>query len=294
MSTCKPFSYGGQALIEGVMMRGRETYAMAVRKPDGEIIVEKKPVPHWLTKWKITRLPFIRGFFNLMDSMVLGFSAISFSALQSGETEDEKMSSWQMAVTMIIAMLLGSLLFIVIPVYAASFTLPYLQKQYGDGFAQFGRSITEGLLRVIFFVTYIWAIGQMQEIKRVFSYHGAEHQTINALEAGKELVPEEVEKFSTIHPRCGTSFIIIVMIIMIIIFTFVGKTSIGMRMLIKFFMMPIVAGISYELLKLSAKYNHFWLVRVLIAPGLWVQKLTTRKPDRGMLEVAIAALKAVM
>lgn len=282
----KPFSYGGQALIEGVMMRGKDAYAMAVRKPDGSIIVEKRSVPHWLTKWKITKIPFIRGFFNLLDSMILGFGAISFSAMQAGETEEEALSSWQMALTLLLSIAIGALLFIAIPVYTASFVLPYV--------GQFGRSLTEGLLRVFIFVLYIWLIGRFEDIKRVFGYHGAEHKTINAFEAGKELVPEEVSNFSNIHPRCGTSFIIIVMLLMIVVFTFVGRTTVLMRMLIKFLMMPVIAGISYEILKFSAKHNDLFFIRVLIAPGLWVQQLTTNDPDKGMLEVAIAALKAVL
>lgn len=289
----KPFTYGGQALIEGVMMRGKETYAMAVRKPDGEIIIEKKVVPHWLTKWKLTKLPFIRGFFSLLDSMILGFTAISFSAMQAGETEDEKLSSWEMALTMLLSVAIGALLFIAIPVYSANFLWAYL-KQIDASMADFGRSLAEGILRVGIFILYIWIIGRFEDIKRVFAYHGAEHKTINAFEAGKELTPEEVDKFSTIHPRCGTSFIIIVMILMIVIFTFVGTTTIWMRMLIKLLMMPFVAGISYEFLKLSAKYCNSPIVKFLIAPGLWVQRLTTRKPDKKMLEVSIAALKAVL
>lgn len=289
----KPFAYGGQALIEGVMMRGKDTYAMAVRKPDGSIALEKKPVPHWLTKWKITQLPFIRGFFNLIDMMILGFSAISFSAAQAGETEEESLSSWEITLTMLVAVVIGTVLFIAIPVYGGSFMLDYFKSFATENTAQFARSVTEGLLRVIIFVSYIWAIGRMEEIKRVFAYHGAEHKTINALEAGQELTPEKVEKFSTIHPRCGTSFIVIVMLLMVIVFTFVGRTGILLRMLIKIVMMPVIAGISYELLKLSAKYGRNPLVRILIAPGLWIQRLTTNEPDRGMLEVAIKALKAV-
>jgi uncharacterized protein YqhQ len=186
----------------------------------------------------------------------------------------------------LVAIGLGVGLFIIVPVFLAAFSLPYI--------GQFGRSALEGLIRMAIFLGYIIAISRMKDIQRIFAYHGAEHKTILTFEAGEELTPENAKKYSTIHPRCGTSFILMVMLLMIFVFTFVGRTDVFLRILIKIAMMPVVAGLAYELIKFSSKHPNSRLVQVLVAPGLWLQRLTTREPDKEQLEVAITALKAVL
>jgi uncharacterized protein YqhQ len=212
--------------------------------------------------------------------------AITWSASQFGEAEEEKLTPWELTITVLIAIGAGVGMFIILPVSAASFALPVI--------GPFGRSALEGLIRVALFLGYVYAIGQMKDIQRIFAYHGAEHKTIAAFEAGEELIPENAKKYSRIHPRCGTSFILMVMILMILIFTFVGQTGAFMRVIIKILMMPVVAGLAYEVIKFSGRHSGSKLVQVLIAPGMWLQKLTTREPDDAQLEVAIAALKAVL
>lgn len=282
----KPLQYGGQAVIEGVMMQGAAKSAIAIRKASGEIIVKEDQRIPLREKYPVLKWPVIRGSVALIESMVVGVQALTWSASQAGEAEEEQLSSWEIALTMLVAFGLGIVLFVVVPVYLASFTLPVL--------GQFGRSATEGLIRVAIFIAYVAAIGRMPDIQRVFAYHGAEHKAISTLEAGEELTPKNANKYSPIHRRCGTSFILMVMILMIFIFTFIGQTTVFYRILIKIALMPAVAGLAYEGIKLSAKYPQSKLVQALVAPGLWVQKLTTREPDESQLEVAIAALKAVV
>ncbi|HHT63297.1 MAG: DUF1385 domain-containing protein [Bacillota bacterium] len=282
----KPFQYGGQAVIEGVMMLGAKGSAIAVRKPSNEIVLKESTRTPLREKYPILKWPIFRGCVSLFESLIVGIQAITWSANQVGESEEEKLTPWELTVTIIIALGLGIGMFILLPVSAASFALPVV--------GPFGRSALEGLIRVIIFIGYIYAIGQMKDIQRIFAYHGAEHKTIAALEAGEELVPENARKYSRIHPRCGTSFILMVMILMILIFTFIGQTGTLMRVFIKILMMPVVAGLAYEVIKFSGRHSQNKLVQALVAPGMWLQKLTTREPDDAQLEVAIAALKAVM
>ena len=282
----KPFFYGGQAVIEGVMMMGPEGYAVSVRRPDGSISTRKEKQHSVKEKFPFLKWPIIRGFVNLIEMLVLGMSTITWSANQSGE-EEEELSPKEMALAVVIALVAVVGLFLVLPTWLGTWLRPHI----GD----FGRSLLEGIVRIIIFLIYLVLIRRMEDILRVFQYHGAEHKTINAYEAGEELIPEKVAAYSTRHLRCGTSFVLMVMIMMIIVFTFVGQTETAWaRVLIKLICMPFVAGLTYEFTRWSARHCQNRCVRVLITPGLWLQRLTTEEPDLEQLAVAIRSLKAVI
>ncbi len=281
----KVCQYGGQAVIEGVMMKGPEQLAIAVRKEDQSIVVEERSVNSITKKLKFLKWPFIRGIFVLLESMIIGVQALTFSANQSVEEEAE-LSTWELALTIIIAMGLGVLLFVVAPTTAARF-LYFFDNVYLI-------NLLEGLIRISIFLIYVILISRMKDIQRVFQYHGAEHKVIHTYEYGEELTVANAKQHSTLHPRCGTSFLLIVMVIMIFLFSFLGKPSLLVRIVSRILLLPIVAGISYEIIKLSGKYAHTPVMKVIIAPGLWLQKLTTREPDESQLEVAVTALKAVL
>lgn len=282
----KPFYYGGQAVIEGVMMMGPENYAVSARCPDGTISTKISKHHSIKEKFPFLRWPVIRGFVNLIEMLILGMSTITWAANQSGE-EEEELSAKEMAFAIVIALVAVIGLFMLLPVWIGTMA----HEAVGD----FGRSFIEGILRIGIFVLYVAAIRRMSDIRRVFEYHGAEHKTINAYEAGEVLTPENVAKYSTRHLRCGTSFVLMVMIFMIIIFTFVGQTdSVWARTLIKIICMPLVAGITYEFNRFAAGHCHNRLIRILITPGLWLQRLTTEEPALDQLEVAIRSLKAVI
>ncbi|MGI6065484.1 MAG: DUF1385 domain-containing protein [Bacillota bacterium] len=282
----KPFQYGGQAVIEGVMMLGARGSAIAVRKSSHEIVLKESTRVPLRERFPILKWPLVRGCVSLIESLAIGMQAITWSASQAGESEEEQLKPWELVLTVVVAVGLGIGLFIVVPVFLASFSLPYI--------GQFGRSALEGLIRIGIFLSYIIAISRMKDIQRIFAYHGAEHKTILTFESGEELTPENAMKHSTIHPRCGTSFVLVVMLLMIFVFTFVGRTDVFLRILIKIAMMPIVAGLAYELIRFAGRNPQIRLVQALVAPGLWLQRLTTREPDKEQLEVAITALKAVL
>ncbi len=282
----KPVHYGGQALIEGVMMRAPLEIAIAVRQPDGRITVERRSIHPWST-YPVLKLPIVRGFVALIDSLVIGIKALTFSANQAAEGEGEEIKPLDMFLTVVIALGLGLLLFVALPTGAAhlvQFIVPGAVMQ----------NILEGIIRIAVFLLYIGGISRIKDIQRVFQYHGAEHKTIWAYEDGLDLSVENARKFKTLHPRCGTSFLLIVMAISILVFAFLPLNPIWLRILSRFLAMPLVAGLAYELLKLSGRYHQSVWLRWAIAPGLWLQKLTTREPDDSQLEVAIAALKAVV
>ena len=278
-------NYGGQAVIEGVMMQGPEGNAIAVRTADGNIKTKVTKKKMLREKYPLLGLPLIRGSVSLVDSMATGINMLTWSAAQAGESEEEKLTKKEIAFALIFAAIFSIGLFIVLPVFAASFSV--------DKVGAFGRSFFEGVLRVGIFLAYVLIVGQMSDMKRLFAYHGAEHKTIAAYEAGEELTPENAMKHSRIHPRCGTSFILMTMLLMILVFTFVGQTTPVKRILIKILCMPIVAGISFELFRLPLKFPNSMIVKCLVAPGLWMQRLTTREPSLDQLEVAIAALTSV-
>ena len=282
----KPFFYGGQAVIEGVMMMGPNGYAVSVRRPDGSIATRKEKQHSVKEKFPFLKWPVIRGFVNLIEMLVLGMSTITWSANQSGE-EEEELSAKEMALAIVIALVAVIGLFLVLPTWLGT----WLRPQIGD----FGRSLLEGVVRIVIFLIYLLLIRRMDDILRVFQYHGAEHKTINAYESGEELTPENVANYSTRHLRCGTSFVLMVMIMMIIVFTFIGQTeTVWARVLIKLVSMPFVAGLTYEFTRWSARHCQNRCVRVLITPGLWLQRLTTEEPDLDQLAVAIRSLKAVI
>ena len=278
---------GGQAVIEGVMMRGPGKIAVAVRKPNGEITVDLKPAGSISDRHPILKKPFLRGVVSLVESLIYGMKALSFSAQASGEEEEEQMSSLELAGTIAFSVGLAVALFVVLPTGA----MKLLQN---TGVSPVVLNLCEGLLRLGIFLLYIWGISRQKDIQRVFQYHGAEHKTIYTYEHGLPLRVENVRPFSTLHPRCGTNFLMIVMLISIFIFTFLGWPSLWERILSRILLMPVVAGISYEIIRFAGKHMDKPWVRTAILPGLALQKLTTRQPDDDQIEVAIASLKAVL
>lgn len=277
---------GGQAVIEGVMMRGKTHVAVAVRQPDGEISVDVRPVNSISDRYPILKKPFLRGVVSLVESLVMGMKALAYSAQVSGD-EDEKLDSKEMAMTIAVSAGLAILLFIVIPTWSMRFLTGITQDHMV-------LNLAEGVLRMAIFLAYIAGISAMDDIQRVFQYHGAEHKTIYTYEAGLPLKVENVRPFSTLHPRCGTNFLMIVMLISMFIFTFLGWPSLWERILSRILLMPVIAGVSYELIRYAGAHTDNPLVRIAITPGLLLQKLTTRQPDDSQIEVAIASLKEVV
>jgi hypothetical protein len=276
---------GGQAVIEGVMMRDANKTATAVRLPNGEIAVETHPVTSIRERYPVLNLPLIRGSVIMVESLVIGMRALSFSAQAAGE-EDEQMTKKEIAMTILFALVLASVLFIVIPTGAA-----HLAAAYTDDPVVF--NLIEGGIRLLVFLLYIWGISFMGGIRRVFQYHGAEHKTIHCYEAGEALTVENVQKFPRLHPRCGTNFLLIVMVVAIVFHVFFGWPDLWLRILSRLAVLPVVAGVSYEIIRFAGRSeNH--IVRIMITPGLWLQYLTTRPPEGEMVEVAIESLKAVL
>lgn len=284
---------GGQAVIEGVMMRAPRSMAIAVRRPNGEIVVRKEMVVPLSERYPVVKLPIVRGAVALFSSLIIGIKALNFSANEA-VTEEEKegegdkggeLSSWAMAGTMAVAFGFGICLFFLFPLYLTKLMTPVI----GDNNIIF--NLVDGVIRVIVFLLYIWGISRMSDIQRVFQYHGAEHKCIFAYEALEELTIENVKKYSRLHPRCGTSFLLIVMLVSIAVFSLIPKLwpfylKAGSRIVL----LPLIAGISYEFLRWSAKNDSHPLVKMIITPGLALQRLTTREPDDGQLEVAIRSL----
>jgi len=276
---------GGQAVIEGVMMRDAHRTATAVRLPNGEIDVETRTVSSIRDRYLVLNLPLIRGSVIMVESLIIGMRALSFSAQAAGE-EDEQMTKKEIAMTILFALVLASILFIVIPTGAA-----HLAAAYTDDPIVF--NLIEGGIRLMVFLLYIWGISFMGGIRRVFQYHGAEHKTIHCYEAGEALTVENVQKFPRLHPRCGTNFLLIVMVVAIVFHVFFGWPDLWLRILSRLAILPVVAGVSYEIIRFAGRSeNH--LVHILITPGLWLQYLTTRPPADEMVEVAIESLKAVL
>lgn len=279
--------YGGQAVIEGVMMRGARNMAIAVRKPSGEVLLHSEPLPAGIYNSPIGRLPFVRGLTMLWDTLVLGTRALMFSADAALSDEDVKFEGPVMWGTLLLSFGLAIGLFVLLPLFLVSLvdrfiTLPLLSN------------LAEGLVRLAFFVVYLIAIGRMPDIRRVFAYHGAEHKTVNAFEAGAPLTPHSVAAYSTTHTRCGTSFLLSVLLIFVLLTSLLGRPPLVWRIVSRLALVPVVSAVAYEVIKLSAAHQDNPLVRILAAPGLWLQRLTTLQPDERMLEVAIAALQRVV
>ena len=275
---------GGQAVIEGVMMRGFGKVATAVREPDGNINVQIKTVTSITERFPILKLPFLRGAVSLFESLILGMKSLSFSAQAAGE-EDEQLTDKELIGTIILAIGLACVLFIAIPTFAAKF----FHTLTDDPIIL---NLAEGFLRLIIFLAYLFAISQMKDIQRVFQYHGAEHKTIFCYEADLPLTVENVKKFPRLHPRCGTAFLLIVMLVSIFVFAFLGWPELWIRILSRIILLPLVAGISYEIIRFSARSKNSF-IKLATLPGLWLQYLTTREPDDSMIEVAIKSLEAV-
>ena len=280
------FSYGGQAVIEGVMMRGRNNLAVAVRRSDGIVLHEEKLQP-WAQRYPILGVPLVRGSVALIESLIMGVRALSFSASQFAEEEEAELTTKDMILTIGFAVLLTVGLFIALPAYMVRL----VQAQISSNVLL---NIVEGLIKIGFFLLYILGISAMEDIRRVFEYHGAEHKAINCYEAGEPLTVENVAKYTTVHRRCGTNFLLIVFFTSIFVFSFFGRPPFLQRVLLHIALLPVVAGIAYELIRLAGRPNRPWWVEVIAAPGLLLQKLTTREPDADQIEVAIKALQVVI
>ena len=281
----KKITIGGQAVIEGVMMRGPELVATAVRNPQGRIELEVKPVNSIADRYPIFKKPMLRGCVSLFESLVMGIRSLGYSAQMAGE-EDEQLTDKELAGTMIFAFALAAVLFIAIPTGAAKLFHVITEDPVF-------LNLMEGFLRLFIFMAYIFAISRMKDIQRVFQYHGAEHKTIACFEAGEALTVENVARHTRLHKRCGTSFLLIVMLVSIFVFAFLGWPDLAERIASRIILLPVVAGISYEIIRFSANSDNClrgWAVK----PGLWLQKLTTREPEPEMIEVAIESAKAVL
>ncbi|HNR04795.1 MAG TPA: DUF1385 domain-containing protein [Bacillota bacterium] len=289
----KPKAVGGQAVIEGVMMKGAEDIAIAVRKPDGEIVVKKEKLKS--NRKKISKIPIIRGIFTFVDSLVLGVNALLYSSEFVDVEEEEKKKPSKLDeflekniiwISVVISVVFSVVLFILLPTVLVG----VLKAYTGNTLILNG---IEGIVRIAIFLGYILAISGMKDIRRVFEYHGAEHKSIFCYEHGEELTVENVKKYGRLHPRCGTSFLFIVMIVSILLFSLFRWSGLLMRLVIRILLIPIVAGISYEIIKWAGK-SESKLSCIVSTPGMWLQKLTTREPDDKQIEVAVEALKNVL
>jgi uncharacterized protein YqhQ len=282
----KPFNYGGQAVIEGVMMRGARTMAVALRHPQGHLVVKTEALNEALYQGPISRVPFVRGLVMLWDALGLGTKALMMSA-DVAAGEEVSLSgpvSWG---TAIVGIGLSVGLFMLLPSFLVGLIAPYIPSEWLN-------SLLEGIVRLLLIVGYIWAVGFLPDIRRVFAYHGAEHKTVNAYEAGAPLTVEGVRPFPTAHTRCGTAFLLTLIVLTILVFAPFGRPPLVWRLLSRIVLLPVIAGVAYEFIRLMARLADRPWARVLIAPNLALQRLTTREPDDSMLEVAIAALNAVL
>jgi uncharacterized protein YqhQ len=281
---------GGQAVLEGVMMRGVSTWSVACRKPDGEIEVTSEPIVAWAKRNRLFRVPIIRGVVALAESLKIGFKALAISAnaqLEDEDGEEQEIGGWTWGLTVAFSLVIAIGLFFVVPVGATSLIKDWL----GSAFLFW---LVEGILRTAIFIGYLAAISRLPDLRRVFQYHGAEHKTISCFEAGDELVPARAKVYSRLHPRCGTSFLLIVMVVAIFVFAPLGLPAWYWLVASRILGIPLIAGISYEVIKWAGKHRNKRWVRTLMWPGLMLQNLTTREPDEAQLEVAIRSLQAVL
>ncbi len=286
---------GGQAVIEGVMMRNGNDYAVAVRKPDQTIEVKKDQFIGLNAKWHMKKVPIIRGVLAFIDSLVLGMSTLTYSASfyedeeeaekEKGKDKDGKSDAVFMGLTVALSVVIAVVLFMLTPFFISSLFGKVIKSPMT-------LAVIEGLIRIAIFFIYIVAISQMKDIQRVFMYHGAEHKTINCIEHGAELTPENAAKYSRLHKRCGTSFLLIVMVVSIICFMFIRVDNMALKIVLRVILVPVIAGVSYEVIQWAGR-SESCLVNIVSKPGLMLQKLTTREPDLEMLEVAIASIEAI-
>jgi uncharacterized protein YqhQ len=287
MSSNKEMNLGGQAVFEGVMMRGNDHYVVAVRNSSQEIVFDEKKISTLTKKFPILKLPFLRGIVMLFETLYLGFLALSFSLEVSGEGEFTKK---EMILTFVFAFILVLLVFVAFPTGSIFFLkkfLPFLKRPLFF-------SLAEGILKITIFLAYIGMISRMQEIRRVFEYHGAEHKSINAYERKRSLLPEKAKEESRFHVSCGTSFILWVFVIMILIYSFLGTTNLWQRIFWRLLLLPIIAGISYEAIKLARRFKNSWWAKLFSLPGTAFQYITTREPSLDQIEVAQASLKRLL
>ena len=284
---------GGQAVIEGVMMRNGNDYAVAVRKPDQTIEVKKDQFIGLNARWHTKKIPIIRGVLSFIDSLVLGMSTLTYSASffedeEEAEKEKDKYGKFDavfMGLTVALSVVIAVVLFMLTPFFISSLFGKVIKSPMA-------LAVIEGLIRIAIFFIYIVAISQMKDIQRVFMYHGAEHKTINCIEHGAELTPENAAKYSRLHKRCGTSFLLIVMVVSIICFMFIRVDNMALKIVLRVILVPVIAGVSYEIIQWAGR-SESCLVNIVSKPGLMLQKLTTREPDLEMLEVAIASIEAI-
>ncbi|WP_346889470.1 DUF1385 domain-containing protein [Clostridium sp. UBA1056] len=295
----KKTTVGGQAVIEGVMMRGSKGLATAVRLPNGHIEVKKESSKSLTKKNKFFGLPIIRGFISLIESLIIGIKSLEFSAsfFEDDEESESKFDKWfdktfkdkgssvLMGISLVISLTFAVLLFFILPTALTSLVKIKITSNV------IVLNVVEGIIRVIIFLAYIFLVGKLEDIKRVYQYHGAEHKTIFCYESGIELTPENAKKFGRLHPRCGTNFLFLVMVISIVIFSFTGWQSIGGRIVSRVLLLPVVSGVTYEVIKWLGK-SESKIAKIVAWPGLLLQKITTKEPDESMLEVAITSLKA--
>ncbi|MDX1614048.1 MAG: DUF1385 domain-containing protein [Candidatus Promineifilaceae bacterium] len=291
----KEFNYGGQAVIEGVMMRGSKALSVAVRSPSGEIVIHTEDLDPRIYGGRLAKIPFLRGLTLLWDALGLGIKSLMFSAEVALEEEKEPdqgnvfegPAQWGMVA---FSLSLGIGLFFLLPAFLASLSESWL----GLAPAGVASNLIEGAIRLALLVGYVWAIGLMEDVKRLYGYHGAEHKTINAYEAGADLTPAKVADYPIEHPRCGTAFLLTVVVLSILLYSLFPPLSIPLRLLSRLALLPVVAGIAYEFIRFSARNQDKRLIRWITVPNLALQRLTTRQPDEGMLEVAIAAFQEVL
>jgi len=283
--------YGGQAVIEGVMMRSPRYFAVACRHPNGDIVVKLEDLAHsWLARLKWLNRPFLRGTLALLDAMALGIRALRFSAdvqleEQTQTVQQKRINDLAIGSTMVVGLLIGLGLFVALPTTLTQL-LPWKNPVL--------LNMLDGILRIALFLGYVVAVGNLKEIRRVFQYHGAEHKAINTLEAGLPLTMENAKQQSRIHPRCGTSFVMVVLILAILVFSLTGRPPIWLRIPLHIALLPLVAGVAYEVIKFTGRYKESRWTRWLLAPGLWSQRITTREPEEAQIEVALRALQAVV
>lgn len=283
----KKFYYGGQAVVEGVMMRGQKTMVTAVRRPNGELAMDTQPLATIYTGW-MRKTPLIRGVIVLIEALVLGIKTLLYSANVSLEEEEEKISGGLIWAMVTVSLVLSVALFFMAPLFLTKLLDPYIQSSLVF-------HLIEGSIRLVIFVIYLKLMTLVPDIKRVFAYHGAEHKTVNAYEDGVPLEVEAIKKYSTAHVRCGTSFLFVIMIIAILVFALIGRpSSLWLMVLSRIILIPVIAAFGYEVTHFGGKHAKNGLVRAILYPGLLLQKLTTRQPDDSQLEVAISALKKVV
>lgn len=290
---------GGQAVLEGVMMKNRDKYAVAVRKPNGEIEIEVEEYKGICGDRKFAKLPFIRGVFAFIDSLVLGMKVTTYSA-SFYEEEDEKPSKTEeklekmlgskaddimMTFTVILSVIIAVALFMLLPLFLSDLLGKYIRNVSVI-------AMIEGLIRILIFIGYITGISLMKDIKRLYMYHGAEHKCINCIEKGRPLTVKDVKRSSRLHKRCGTSFLLFVVLVSVVVFFFIRVDNMALKLILRIALVPVIAGISYEIIRLAGRSDNI-IVRIISAPGLWMQKLTTKEPDEDMIEVAIASVEAV-